>query len=121
MMSKVASVILMIGLSGCAASDRVATAFTPFTQSVTLDFLLAFSNPRLCELSANHAELLSGLAVFGEDEDGYDNVQLGGLAAPAWALSAFGVPERRRFDGWTMIHLPVVNGTLFGLPLAAID
>lgn len=88
----------------------------PATKGVSLDDVLAFSNPAMCESAPDHARLLSAM-IAGDANSGF---RPGRIVAPRAVRSAFGTIEVRRHDGFWTVGTPV-RAMLFGLPLRRID
>ena len=109
-MRRLAILAILIAVGGCAHVPRSTL------QAIALDELLAFADPARCEAGPAQSKLL-GAMVAGDDSVGF---RVGRVEAPESYSKAFGPVYLQTHEHYTVIGVPV-RGSLFGLPLAAIE
>lgn len=108
-----AAAALPLLMAGCATQPA------PRPQGQALDALLAFADPAICRQTDATARLIEGFVrndPLAMDSDSW--IEPG--AVPAELRDRFGPITRIKHDEWWTIRTPV-RGTLWGLPLTAIE
>lgn len=100
----------MVALGGCAHSP----ANRP--EGLEMEPLLGFADPARCDPAPAHAGMLAGM-ITGNADVGF---RAGRIVVPARYARLFGPVYRQPHDNYTVIGASV-RGSLFGLPLAAIE
>ena len=100
-----------------AAALLCGCVHQPAAPAIAFDEPFTFADPARCEPGPALGKLLAAM-VAGDANAGF---RAGRVAAPASHAGAFGPVYLQRHGGFTVVGVPVHGGSLFGLPLVAVE